>query len=55
MMVWWRFKSDTPGPWHFGWKYSVPGGLTRMGLWNGDCTHGPVVDLKDIETRPYSG
>ena len=53
MMVYWRFKRNIPGPWQFGYRTSVGGGLVRMGLWNGDRTHGPIVDLDEIETRAH--
>ena len=55
MMVFWRFKKTSPGPWFFGYRTHVHGsrGLVRMGLYNGDTTHGPVVDPAEIETRSY--
>lgn len=45
----WRFKGEKI--YHYGWPTSVNGGLVRMGLWNGDTSHGPVVDPHDIEIR----
>ena len=53
MMVYWRFKTGSPRPWAFGFMTSVSGGLVRMGLWNGDTVHGPIVDMGEIETRAY--
>lgn len=53
MPVWWRFKLKAPGPWHYGWMVHLPGGLVRMGLYNGDTERGPVVDPSEIETREY--
>jgi hypothetical protein len=55
MMIWWRFKREAPGPWRFGFRTEVNGssGLVRMGLWHGDTTLGPVVDPREIETKPY--
>ena len=53
MMVYWRFKGDRPGPWKFGYRTSIHGGLVRMGLWNGDTSHGPIVAPAEIETRRY--
>lgn len=53
MMMYWRFKTDRPGPWRFGYQTHLSGGLVRMGLWNGDETHGPIVDPSEIETRAY--
>lgn len=55
MMVWWRFKRSSPGPWNFGYRTQLSGGLVRMGCWNGDTTHGSVVDPSEIETRPFKG
>lgn len=54
MMVYWRFKRDTPSPWRFGFMIQLNNGLVRMGLWNGDTYHGPVVDLDEIELKEYS-
>ena len=56
MMVYWRFKKNSPGPWFFGYRTSISGshGLVRMGLWNGDTTNGPIVDPYEIETRPFT-
>lgn len=54
MSVWWRFKRDAPGPWHFGFKTDVGSGLVRMGHYNGDYSGGVVVDPTEIETKPYT-
>jgi hypothetical protein len=51
MMVYWRFKGE--GPWRFGYRTVVSPGLVRMGYYNGDSTHGPIVSEYEIETRPY--
>lgn len=53
MMLYWRFKSDKPGPWRFGYRTNLSGGLVRMGLYHGDTTRGPIVDPSEIETRAY--
>jgi len=45
----WRFIGDKS--YRFGYPTLVKGGLVRMGLWNGDDTHGPIVNLADIETQ----
>jgi hypothetical protein len=50
-IVYWRFKTDVPGPWRFGYATSGPAGLIRMGLWNGDRNHGPLVSSDEIEIR----
>jgi hypothetical protein len=51
--VYWRFKRNVPGPWHYGWVSEAGAGLWRMGCWNGDTVHGPVVDPWEIEYRAY--
>ena len=53
MLMYWRFKRDAPGPWHFGYQTPVGSGLVRMGLWHGDTSRGPIVDPAEIETREY--
>lgn len=53
-MVWWRFKTQAPGPWRFGYVSATPNpSLVRMGNWNGSMTSGVVVDPNEIEWRPY--
>ena len=52
MTVYWRFKSSTPGPWRYGYMTEAKSGLVRMGFWHGDSSRGPLVDPRDIETRP---
>lgn len=51
-MFWWRKKGTLT--WHFGYCTHVGSGLVRMGAWNGDESHGNVVDPADIEWRTYS-
>jgi hypothetical protein len=51
MMLYWRVKGN--GEWRFGYKTHVQGQLYRMGLWNGDTSHGPIVDINEVETRRY--
>lgn len=51
MMVYWRFKRAAPCEWRFGFMTPAKAGLYRMGFWNGDTQHGPIVDLAEIETR----
>lgn len=55
MMVWWRFKRNTPCEWRFGWMTHLDGssGLIRMGLWHGDTILGPVVSRDEIEMKDY--
>jgi hypothetical protein len=45
----WRFKGEKA--WVYGFATTVGRGLYRMGLWNGDTNHGPIVDPNDIEVR----
>jgi hypothetical protein len=45
----WRFKGEKA--YRYGWPSSVERGLVRMGLYNGDTTHGPIVDPHEIEIR----
>lgn len=52
-MVWWRFKSEAKA-YDFGYVTYVEGpNLIRMGRWNGDTIGGQVVDIADIEWKPY--
>lgn len=53
-MVHWRFKTQAPGAWRFGYCTYVSGpDLVRMGCWNGDNVGGPVVSAFEIEWREY--
>lgn len=53
-MVYWRFHRAEPGPWRFGYcTYAGSYNMLRMGDYNGDAHHGQVVDVSDIEWRPY--
>ncbi len=45
----WRFKGEKA--YRYGFATSVGQGLYRMGLWNGDTSHGPIVDPHDVEVR----
>lgn len=45
----WRFKGTLV--YQYGYATRLDNGLWRMGLWNGDTTHGPLVDEDDIEVR----
>lgn len=45
----WRFRGEKP--YRYGYATSVGKGLYRMGLWNGDTTHGLIVDPSDIEVK----
>lgn len=52
-MVWWRFRG-APSAFKFGYcTYLDSPSLVRMGAYNGDSHHGPVVDCNEIEWRPY--
>ena len=54
MLYWrWKRKDGQPAIWLFGYCTWVGSGLVRMGAWNGDTSHGNVVDPADIEWRPY--
>jgi hypothetical protein len=52
-MVYWRGLKQTR--WMFGYCTYTDNGysMVRMGSWNGDTTGGSVVDISDIEWRPY--
>lgn len=51
-MCYWRFRGEKE--WRFGYCTNATGGLYRMGLWNGDDTHGPLVAQEDVEQRNYT-
>lgn len=46
-MCYWRFKGEKA--YRFGYATHIRGNLYRMGLWNGDDNHGPIVDCSDVE------
>ncbi len=48
-MCYWRFKGEKA--YRFGYATDAGRGLLRMGYWNGDDSHGPIVDPQDIEIR----
>lgn len=50
-MCYWRFKGEKA--YRFGYCTSLSGDLYRMGLYNGDTNHGPIVSCFDVETKPY--
>ncbi len=43
----WRFKGHLE--YRYGYATHVKGQIWRMGLWNGDDAHGPLVNPADIE------
>jgi hypothetical protein len=45
----WRFRNEKA--WRYGYATHEAAGLYRMGLYNGDTSHGPIVDPHDIEVR----
>jgi len=52
-MVWWRFRKQG-GEYRFGYCTYVSGPcLIRLGRWNGDTTHGSVVDVNEIEWKKH--
>ena len=53
MMVYWRFKDGQDKTWKFGYMTRLGDGLVRMGLNNGDTTHGPIVSEFEIETKDH--
>jgi hypothetical protein len=54
-MVYWRFKTQIPCPWRFGYcTYAGGHELVRMGCWNGDTTGGAVVSVSEIEWKRSS-
>jgi hypothetical protein len=48
----WRFRGTT-NSWRYGWPSDAGGGLIRMGYYNGDTFHGPIVRECDIEYTEY--
>jgi hypothetical protein len=53
-MVYWRFKTNAPGAWRFGYvTYAGGCDMLRMGAWNGDNMGGSVVSAPEIEWRHY--
>jgi len=51
-MVYWRFKTHSPGPWKFGYvTYESGNDLIRLGLWNGEDLRGPIVSASEIEWK----
>lgn len=50
-MVWWRPRGTGRPQWYFGYVTYLGSDLIRMGAWNGDTTHGSVVDYTEIEWR----
>lgn len=53
-MVWWRPKNNVQ--WFFGYVTYLSGhDMIRLGRWNGDTVGGVVVDVSDIDWKPYSG
>lgn len=47
--VYWRFKGEKA--YHYGYPTRVERGMWRMGSYNGDTTHGVIVDPSDIELK----
>ncbi|MCK9571593.1 hypothetical protein M0R72_21765 [Candidatus Pacearchaeota archaeon] len=45
----WRFRGEKA--YRYGYATEAGRGLYRMGLWNGDDSHGPIVDPYEIECR----
>lgn len=45
----WRFIGEKA--YRYGYATEVNNGLFRMGHWNGDTSHGPIVDEREIEWR----
>jgi hypothetical protein len=45
----WRFIGEKV--YRYGYATMVSNGLYRMGHWNGDDSHGPIVDENEIEAR----
>lgn len=53
-MVLWRFKNNAPCAYRFGYcTYHSSYNMVRMGNWNGDTTGGSIVDVNEIEWKPY--
>lgn len=52
-MIYWRYKSKG-GAWRFGFVAEfLPGGLVRLGNYNGDYNHGAIVSEDEVEYKPY--
>lgn len=52
--LYWRFKRNAPCEWRYGYCTWLGNGMVRMGAFNGDISHGSVVDPIEIEWREYS-
>ena len=52
-MVYWRFKSNQPSAYRFGYVTHKSNNLILMGRWNGDTMGGSVVDADEIEWKDY--
>lgn len=53
-MVYWRFKTNAPCEWWFGYcTYAGGYNMLRMGRWNGDTTGGDIVSASEIEWKAY--
>ncbi len=50
-MCYWRFKGEKA--YRFGFSTHLGGNMFRMGLWNSDTSHGPIVDEQDVEVKSY--
>ena len=51
-MVYWRFTSNAPSPWHFGYCTYLEGSdLISMGSYNGDISGGAIVSASEIEWK----
>lgn len=50
-MYYWRFKGEKA--YRFGFTSEANWPLIRMGCWNGDYSHGTIVDINDIEYKNY--
>lgn len=45
----WRFKGEKA--YRYGYATEVERGLYRMGTYNGDISHGPIIDPHDIDIK----
>jgi len=54
-MVYWRFKENKASEYRFGYvSYQGNTNMARMGRWNGDRVGGLVVDVTEIDWKPYA-
>lgn len=48
---WWRFRSQAPCEWRYGYPTRMGNGLVFMGAWFGTKNCGVVVNADEIEVK----